>query len=166
MGDRRCKGRSYLAVFIQGLLVARGLVIPVTSTDVQIAEGITLLSMEKARLNEPVQIKSEFLPTSAGFQRFPLAHLYLLRDPENGKTEAPRTSAVRNLFGFFITKRNQKSLLNTETQFWKISEQVTPRHVLEMFLSLAWRLFTVRFPNGFSGHFSFLHLALTMDRTE
>lgn len=35
MGDRRCKGRSYLAVFIQGLLVARGLVIPVTSTDVQ-----------------------------------------------------------------------------------------------------------------------------------
>lgn len=43
-----------MAVFIQGLLVSQGLVIPVTSTDVQIAEGITLLSMEKARLNEPV----------------------------------------------------------------------------------------------------------------
>ena len=34
MRDRRCKGRSYLAVIIQGLIVSWGLVTPVTSTDV------------------------------------------------------------------------------------------------------------------------------------
>lgn len=34
MRDRRCKGRSYLAVIIQGLIVSWGLVTPVTSMDV------------------------------------------------------------------------------------------------------------------------------------
>lgn len=32
--DRRCKGRSYLALIIQGLIFSWGLVTPVTSMDV------------------------------------------------------------------------------------------------------------------------------------
>lgn len=35
MGYRTCKGRSYLIVIIQGVIVSLGLVTPVTSTDLQ-----------------------------------------------------------------------------------------------------------------------------------
>lgn len=35
IGDRKCKGRSYLVVIIQRLIVSWGLVTPVTSTDGQ-----------------------------------------------------------------------------------------------------------------------------------
>lgn len=129
MRDRRCKGRSCLAVIIPGLIVSWAVVLSPRWLQwmcTGISEGIRVLSVVKTKLNESMQIRSHQNCNSLAFSISLLHICTYLRSLKMVKTEAPSTSAVRNLSDSFIANRNQKSLPNIETWFWDISKATTP----------------------------------------